>query len=412
MNKENLWNKKAIFFITSQGISLFGSSIVQMAIVWYVTIQTSSGIWLTILTLSSFLPQMIIAPFAGVWADRYNKKKIIIFADILIAITTLILAIFLIKNNFGNYALYGILIASIIRSIGTGIQTPTVNSMIPLLVSDDKLMKFNGINSSIQSAIQFASPLIAGGILVLGSISNILFIDVLTAIIAVIILSFIKIEKIIKEEVKIETSTIKEIKDGIKFSMQNKLVGTILVIYGAFIFLSVPSSFMTSLIITRNFGQEYIYLSISETIGFIGMFLGGILLGIWGGFKNRNKTLMIGIILYAIFAISLGLVTQYWLFVVIIFIISFSILIIQTTLMTVLQEKVTIEMQGRIFSLLNAIFSGLMPLGMVLFGTLSDVIEIKYLIISSGIILLIIGIIIPFLKKFYKEGIIENKKLN
>lgn len=383
-----------------------------MAIVWYVTIQTSSGIWLTILTLSSFLPQMIIAPFAGVWADRYNKKKIIIFADILIAITTLILAIFLIKNNFGNYALYGILIASIIRSIGTGIQTPTVNSMIPLLVSDDKLMKFNGINSSIQSAIQFASPLIAGGILVLGSISNILFIDVLTAIIAVIILSFIKIEKIIKEEVKIETSTIKEIKDGIKFSMQNKLVGTILVIYGAFIFLSVPSSFMTSLIITRNFGQEYIYLSISETIGFIGMFLGGILLGIWGGFKNRNKTLMIGIILYAIFAISLGLVTQYWLFVVIIFIISFSILIIQTTLMTVLQEKVTIEMQGRIFSLLNAIFSGLMPLGMVLFGTLSDVIEIKYLIISSGIILLIIGIIIPFLKKFYKEGIIENKKLN
>lgn len=348
-----------------------------MAIVWYVTIQTSSGIWLTILTLSSFLPQMIIAPFAGVWADRYNKKKIIIFADILIAITTLILAIFLIKNNFGNYALYGILIASIIRSIGTGIQTPTVNSMIPLLVSDDKLMKFNGINSSIQSAIQFASPLIAGGILVLGSISNILFIDVLTAIIAVIILSFIKIEKIIKEEVKIETSTIKEIKDGIKFSMQNKLVGTILVIYGAFIFLSVPSSFMTSLIITRNFGQEYIYLSISETIGFIGMFLGGILLGIWGGFKNRNKTLMIGIILYAIFAISLGLVTQYWLFVVIIFIISFSILIIQTTLMTVLQEKVTIEMQGRIFSLLNAIFSGLMPLGMVLFGTLSDVIEIN-----------------------------------
>ena len=383
-----------------------------MAIVWYVTIQTSSGIWLTILTLSSFLPQMIIAPFAGVWADRYNKKKIIIFADILIAITTLTLAIFLIKNNFGNYALYGILIASIIRSIGTGIQTPTVNSRIPLLVSEDKLMKFNGINSSIQSAIQFASPLIAGGILVLGSISNILFIDVLTAIIAVIILSFIKIEKIIKEEVKIETSTIKEIKDGIKFSMQNKLVGTILVIYGAFIFLSVPSSFMTSLIITRNFGQEYIYLSISETIGFIGMFLGGILLGIWGGFKNRNKTLMIGIILYAIFAISLGLVTQYWLFVVIIFIISFSIPIIQTTLMTVLQEKVTIEMQGRIFSLLNAIFSGLMPLGMVLFGTLSDVIEIKYLIISSGIILLIIGIIIPFLKKFYKEGIIENKKLN
>ena len=75
MKKDNLWKKKGISFITSQAITLFGSSIVQMAIVWYVTMQTSSGIWLTILTLSSFLPQMIISPFAGVWADRYNKKS-------------------------------------------------------------------------------------------------------------------------------------------------------------------------------------------------------------------------------------------------------------------------------------------------------------------------------------------------
>ena len=125
----------------------FGSSIVQMAIVWYVTMQTSSGIWLTILTLSSFLPQMIISPFAGVWADRYNKKKIIILADVLIAISTLILAIFLQLNNLVDTSLIAIVIVSIIRSIGTGIQTPTVNSMIPLLVPEDKLMKFNGINS-------------------------------------------------------------------------------------------------------------------------------------------------------------------------------------------------------------------------------------------------------------------------
>ena len=195
MKKDNLWKKKAVAFITSQAVSLFGSSIVQMAIVWYVTMQTSSGIWLTILTLSSFLPQMIISPFAGVWADRYNKKKIIILADVLIAASTLILAIFLQINNLANTSLIAIVVVSIIRSIGTGIQTPTVNSMIPLLVPEDKLMKFNGVNSSIQSVIQFASPLVAGGILVLGSISNILFIDVITAVIGVSILSFIKIEQ-------------------------------------------------------------------------------------------------------------------------------------------------------------------------------------------------------------------------
>ena len=408
MKKDNLWKKKAVAFITSQAVSLFGSSIVQMAIVWYVTMQTSSGIWLTILTLSSFLPQMIISPFAGVWADRYNKKKIIILADGLIAASTLILAIFLQINNLANTSLIAIVVVSIIRSIGTGIQTPTVNSMIPLLVPEDKLMKFNGVNSSIQSVIQFASPLVAGGILVLGSISNILFIDVITAVIGVSILSFIKIEQKSVQKIEEKASTINEIKEGIRFSISDKLIGKLLLIYGIFIFLSVPSSFMSSLIITRNFGQDYMYLSICETIGFVGMFLGGLLLGTWGGFKNRNKTLTLGMILYSIFAIGLGLVTQYWMFVALIFFISFSIPIIQTTTMTMLQEKVQIEMQGRIFSLLNAIFSGLMPLGMILFGVLADIVSINYLIIPAGAILLLIGIGIPMFKSFYKEGIANN----
>ena len=405
MKKDNLWKKKAVAFITSQAVSLFGSSIVQMAIVWYVTMQTSSGIWLTILTLSSFLPQMIISPFAGVWADRYNKKKIIILADVLIAVSTLILAIFLQINNLAKTSLIAIVVVSIIRSIGTGIQTPTVNSMIPLLVPEDKLMKFNGVNSSIQSVIQFASPLVAGGILVLGSISNILFIDVITAVIGVSILSFIKIEQQSIQKIEEKASTINDIKEGIRFSISDKLIGKLLLIYGIFIFLSVPSSFMSSLIITRNFGQDYMYLSICETIGFVGMFLGGLLLGAWGGFKNRNKTLTLGMILYSIFAIGLGLVTQYWMFVALIFFISFSIPIIQTTTMTMLQEKVQIEMQGRIFSLLNAIFSGLMPLGMILFGVLADIVSINYLIIPAGAILLLIGIGIPLFKSFYKEGI-------
>lgn len=410
MKKDNLWKKKAVAFITSQAVSLFGSSIVQMAIVWYVTMQTSSGIWLTILTLSSFLPQMIISPFAGVWADRYNKKKIIILADVLIATSTLILAIFLQINNLANTSLIAIVVVSIIRSIGTGIQTPTVNSMIPLLVPEDKLMKFNGVNSSIQSVIQFASPLVAGGILVLGSISNILFIDVITAVIGVSILSFIKIEQKSIQKIEKKASTINDIKEGIRFSISDKLIGKLLLIYGIFIFLSVPSSFMSSLIITRNFGQDYMYLSICETIGFVGMFLGGLLLGTWGGFKNRNKTLTLGMILYSIFAIGLGLVTQYWMFVALIFFISFSIPIIQTTTMTMLQEKVQIEMQGRIFSLLNAIFSGLMPLGMILFGVLADIVSINYLIIPAGAILLLIGIGIgiPMFKSFYKEGIANN----
>ena len=75
MKKDNLWKKKGISFITSQAITLFGSSIVQMAIVWYVTIQTSSGVWVAAFTVCSYLPQFLISFVAGVWADRHSRKN-------------------------------------------------------------------------------------------------------------------------------------------------------------------------------------------------------------------------------------------------------------------------------------------------------------------------------------------------
>jgi DHA3 family macrolide efflux protein-like MFS transporter len=152
-NNEPKWWRKMMAFLISQGISLFGSQIVQMAVIWYVTLETSSGIWVTVLTLAAFLPQMIISLFAGVWADRYNRKRMIIAADAIIAVTTLLLAVFMMSGNVGEAALPAIILVSVVRSLGSGIHAPTVNAMIPQLVPEDGLMRVNGINGSIQSVV-------------------------------------------------------------------------------------------------------------------------------------------------------------------------------------------------------------------------------------------------------------------
>lgn len=91
------WQRNAALFILSQGITLLGSSIVQMAIIWQVALVTSSGLWMTLLTLSSTIPQTIVSLFAGVWADRYSRKRLIIFADAGIAVVTLLLALVLMQ---------------------------------------------------------------------------------------------------------------------------------------------------------------------------------------------------------------------------------------------------------------------------------------------------------------------------
>ena len=76
MEKGN-WKRKTLFFLISQCITLFGSTLVQMAIVWYITLKTESGAWVAAVSICSYLPQFLISFVGGVWADRYSRKKFI-----------------------------------------------------------------------------------------------------------------------------------------------------------------------------------------------------------------------------------------------------------------------------------------------------------------------------------------------
>ena len=88
-----MWKKTVLKFMISQTVSLLGSMLVMYAIFWHVTLSTQSGVMMTIMVLCTFIPSLIIAPFAGVWADRLNRKMLMIVADLSIAFVTLVIAI-------------------------------------------------------------------------------------------------------------------------------------------------------------------------------------------------------------------------------------------------------------------------------------------------------------------------------
>jgi len=115
--QNNTWMKKIALFLASQNVSLFGSSVVSFAIIWYITLETSSGKWVMLSAICSMLPQVLISLWAGVWADRYNRKYLILFSDGFIALSTLILAVIF----FAGYrSINLLLVVSFIRSVFTG----------------------------------------------------------------------------------------------------------------------------------------------------------------------------------------------------------------------------------------------------------------------------------------------------
>ena len=395
---QNNWTRKTVLFLVSQCITLFGSMIVQMSIIWYVTLKTSSGLWVAAFTICSYLPQFLISFFAGAWADRYSHKNLIVLSDVVITITTLIMFLVIPMISSDSILLSALLVMSIIRSMGAGVQTPAVNAVIPRLVPEEYLMKYNGINATMQSIVQFSAPAVAGTVLSLGTFRSTLFIDILTAILGIGLLSCVLLPK--QEALNENVSVISEIKKGICYSFSDKIIGKILLVYGLYILLCVPAGFMSALLVSRVYGEAYWYLTAVELVGFAGMALGGVLMGIWGGFKNRVKTFAVGLFILSIMTIGMGVSPYFILYLVMMFVYSIALTMIQTATTTIIQEKAESSMIGRVFGLMGAMYSGFLPLGMAIFGPLADMLPLQRIIVGSGIALVFVTVYLQVKSKW------------
>ena len=390
--KQTTKRSQALLFLLSQCMTLFGSTLVQMAIVWYVTLQTLSGAWVAAFTVCSYLPQFLVSFVAGVWADRHSRKKLIIGADSLIALVTFLMVLAIPHITDKTIILYSLLAMSVIRSFGAGIQTPAVNAVIPQLVPEDQIMRFNGINATMQSVIQFAAPAAAGALLTINTLSSTLLIDIATAIVGIGLLSAVMIPKQAIQST--ETSVLKDMKIGIKYTLSDKLIGKVLTVYGFFIFLCVPAGFLSQLFVSRVYGETYWYLTAVELAGFIGMLAGGLLMSIWGGFKSRVTTICVGLIAFGSLAIGMGLSKQFALYLTLMIIYGVAITMVQTATTTLIQEKAETSMQGRVFGLLGAMYSGFLPVGMAIFGPMADGIPLQWIMVGSGIALIVLSIFV------------------
>lgn len=267
------WKKRAILFLISQCITLFGSTLVQMALVWYATMQTSSGAWVASFTICSYLPQFFISFLGGIWADRYNRKILIASADSLIAFVTLLMifAIPLISSN--TALLSSLLVMSAIRSLGAGIQTPAVQAVIPQLVPKGQLMRYNGIYATMQSIVNFAAPAAAGAVFSISTLPATLMIDVVTALLGTGLLSFLVLPK--QNPIAQKDSLCSDIKTSVKYVFADKPIGVLLIVYGLFTFFCVPAGYLAGLLVRRTFGDTYWCLTAVELVGFAGMMAGG-----------------------------------------------------------------------------------------------------------------------------------------
>ncbi len=389
------WLRKTVLFLGGQTVSLFGSMLVQYAVFWYLTITYQSGVIMMLAAVFGFLPQAVVSIFGGVWADRHNRKYLIMGADAAIALSTLALALIMMT---GYDAVWLIFLTLAIRSAGAGIQMPAVSALIPQIVPTRNLIRVNGINGSIQSAMALLAPAAAGGIYAwsaattggtAASLIPIFFIDVVTAVVGIGILALIAVPTI-RRAADAETGYFADLVDGVRYIVHHAFVRWLLVVFAIVFLLMVAPSNLTPLMLVRSFPagetQDVVNLAILEVAFSVGMMLGGILVASFFAKRSRIGLIIVSSLVFGLLSICLGLSPHVWVFFGFMFLTGLAVPFFSTPSMTLLQETVEPERQGRVFGFVGIVMAVAMPIGMLAFGPLADVVSIEVLLVAAGIL--------------------------
>jgi DHA3 family macrolide efflux protein-like MFS transporter len=410
------WQRNISLFLVGQALTLFGTMITGHAISWYVTLETQSGVVLTLFTVAMMVPMAVSSPFGGVWADRYNRKYLINIVDGSIALITLVMALFF---SAGIEWLGLLFICVVVRGFGQGIQMPAVTALLPDIVPSDQLVRVNGFNASIQSLSLFASPMIAAALLTFFPIQILMFVDVVTAAIGIVIVfCFVHTHKGMRRSAAVpvldgiapkggapieglipetKPSFFDEFKAGLNYLISHRFILILTLISIVFSVLATPAALLTPLQVTRDFGADAWRLGAIEIAFAIGMMGGGILIGIWGGFKNRIYTMALATVCFGMGTIGLGLLGNFWVYLACMLFVGLIMPLFNAPSMAILQSRIDQNYMGRVLSVSVMAGSLSMPVGMLIFGPLADITSIDLLLVitGAGTALLALSFVIP-----------------
>lgn len=392
------WLANFLPMFIGQVVSLLGSSLVQFALVWYVTKLTGSAAVLATASTIALLPQILIGPFIGALVDRWNRKKVMILADFIVALATAVLALLFAFNLIQIWHIYLIMF---VRSLAGIFQGPAKTASVSLMVPKDQLTRLGGINQIVNGLTETFSPALGALLMELLPIQGVLAVDIVTAAIAILMLIFmVKVpqpNKIPSSQRVTPQSLLADVKSGFQYIVTWPGLLIVMLIASSINLFMAPVGNLMPLMVTEYFKGGATELAWLQAAMGIGAILGGALLGVWGGFKRKVVTVIIGILGISISVLAIGFVSPIGYLTALLFsgftgiMLSFA----NGSFGPLLQTKVPSEKQGRVFTVLSSISLGLMPIGLLLSAPIADrfgVMTVYRIGGSLGMIIAIFGL--------------------
>lgn len=393
------WMKKFLPIWSAQLFSLLGSGLVQFALIWWITQQTGSAAYLAMATLVAVLPEVLLSPFAGALVDRLNRRYVMIAADALIALFTLSLAILF---ALGLVQVWHVFVVMFLRALGSVFHWPAMQASTSLMVPEKHLARVAGINQALRGSLNIVAPPLGALLMSVLKFYQVISVDVLTAIIAITPLLFIRIPQPVRADAGIVLSPkvlLRDVAEGFRYMKNWKGLLYLTFLAAMLNFLLAPAGTLSPLMVTQHFKAGVWELSMIESSMGIGVVIGGLVLGVWGGFKSKIMTSLTGVVGLGLGVLVFGLApaNAFWMGIVGMVLLGFMNPIANGPLQAIMQSKVAPEMQGRVMGTTGALCSAMMPLSMVVVAPVAEFLGLRVWYWVGGGLTILIGLAALFI---------------
>ncbi len=391
------WKARFFTIWTGQAFSLFGSSIVQFALVWWLTTTTGSATVLATAALVGVLPQVVLGPLAGVIVDRFSRRAIMLIADGLIAVFTLGLAYLFAVGAVQVWHIYAILF---IRSLSGTFHFSAMQASTSLMVPQQQLSRIAGMNQTLQGLMSIVAPPVGALLISVLPIFQVMLIDVFTALLAILPLCFIAVPQpkrahafAVSGEIQ-HASVLDDLRAGVRYVFSWPGLAIVMGMAMLINFLVTPAASLMPILITRHYQGGAPELATMNAVWGGGMVLGGVLLSVWGGFKRRILTSLMGIMMIgacltvqsvlppSAFVIAVGV----WM------LLGVASPITNGPVFAVLQATVAPAMQGRVMTLIMAAAMAMTPLSLLVAGPVADALGVQVWYAMGGLACMLMGV--------------------
>ncbi|MET0787505.1 MAG: MFS transporter [Paenisporosarcina sp.] len=391
---QHLWT-----FTISKLISTFGVSVFTFGISFYILSITGSATSFALVLICSILPRVILAPFAGYAADKYSKKTIVIVAQICSVVAV---AALLIVSMTVGISLIAIYLTEIVLSITSLFAGVTFSSSIANLVDSERIQKAMSFNQMSMSIASIGGPAVGGLLFGLVSIEMFLIINMVSYFIAVLLEATMDFNLFSKKGITDDVLETKEtmlqnMKAGITYLKQHPILKVVVWVALVINFFFGAFTVGYAYILVDGLKVESAHFGITEGALSVGMLIASIYLSTRKEVKFPILVVKRGIlILGLLMALTsfpllvdlpyIGIVSFY---ILLMFTFGVCLIFVNTPIGVVMQKRIDEEYRGRVFGLLETMSMSLLPLAMVLFGFLFDVVPAQYVLLSSSIILIL-----------------------